>query len=384
MESLDRFAHEKLIALESRAQRRRLQQTDRHAPARARRDGRELISFSCNDYLDLSHHPAVIEAAVTATRRYGVGSGASRLVTGNHPLFDEIESTLARIKGTEAACVFGSGYLANIGIIPTFAGEQDLIVADELCHACLFAGSQLAGSRLAIFRHNEIEHCAQILARERARHRHCLILTDGVFSMDGDLAPVVELAALAEQHDAWLMTDDAHGIGVVGGGRGSSFLAGGKARVALQMGTLSKAVGSYGGYLCASEPVIDFVKTRARSLIYSTGLPPATVAAAIAALELIEADATLVEQPLRKARLFARLLNLPEPQSCIVPIILGEELRTLAASAQLERSGFLVTAIRPPTVPAGTARLRFTFTAGHEDADIERLVEAVRPLLADA
>lgn len=383
MESLDRFAADKLAVLESRTQRRRLQETDRHAPARARRNGRDLISFCCNDYLDLSHHPQVIEAAIAATRRYGVGSGASRLVTGNHPLFAELEARLARIKGTDAACVFGSGYLANVGIIPTFVGEHDLIIADELCHACLFAGSRLSGATLEIFRHNDLVHCAQILERERGRHPRCLILTDGVFSMDGDLAPVAELAALAERHDAWLMTDDAHGIGVVGGGRGSSFVAGRKAPVALQMGTLSKAVGGYGGYLCASEPVIDFVKTRARSLIYSTGLPPATVAAAIAALELIETDPALIERPLRHARSFSRMLNLPEPQSCIVPIILGEEARTLAASAQLEAAGFLVTAIRPPTVPAGTARLRFTFTAGHEDADIDRLVQAVRPLLPD-
>ena len=382
MESLDLYAAGKLAALERRAQRRRLQPSDRHAPARVMREGRDLISFCCNDYLNLSHHPQVIEAALAATRRYGAGSGASRLVTGNHPLYAGLEERLARIKNTDAACVFGSGYLANIGIIPTFADEQDLIVADELCHACLFAGSRLSGATLEIFRHNDLQHCARILAQRRARHPRCLILTDGVFSMDGDLAPVAELAALAERHDAWLMTDDAHGIGVVGGGRGSSFVAGGKLPVALQMGTLSKAVGGYGGYLCASAPVIDFVKTRARSLIYSTGLPPASVAAAIAALDLIAADADLVARPLRKARLFARLLDLPEPQSCIVPIILGEETRTLAASARLEQSGFLVIAIRPPTVPAGTARLRFTFTAGHEDADIERLAAAVRPLLA--
>ena len=383
MESLDRFAADKLAALERRAQRRRLQLTDRYAPARARRNGRDLISLCCNDYLDLSHHPDVIEAAVAALRRYGAGSGASRLVTGNHPLFAELEARLARIKGTAAACVFGSGYLANVGIIPTFAGERDLIVADELCHACLFSGSRLSGAALHVFRHNDLAHCAQILAHERGRHPRCLILTDGVFSMDGDLAPVAELAELAERHDAWLLTDDAHGIGVVGGGRGSSFAAGRKLPIALQMGTLSKAVGGYGGYLCASEPVIDFVKTRARSLIYSTGLPPATVGAAIAALHLIETDTQLIERPLRNARRFTRLLNLPEPQSCIVPIILGDETRTLEASARLEQAGFLVTAIRPPTVPAGTARLRFTFTAGHEDAQIDDLAAAVRALLAD-
>ena len=384
MDSLERFAEQKLADLEQRAQRRTLQDTDRYAAGRARRNGRDLISFCCNDYLNLSHHPKVIEAAVEAARRYGVGSGASRLVTGNHPLFNELESRLARLKGTEAACVFGSGYLANIGIIPAFVGPDDLILADELCHACLFAGSQLSLARLLTFRHNDLDHCAEFLRTRRAEHRNCLILTDGVFSMDGDLAPVRALASLAQEYDAWLMTDDAHGIGVVGGGRGSSFVDGAKAPVPLQMGTLSKAVGGYGGYLCASQTTIDFVKTRARSLIYSTGLPPATVAAAIAALDLIESDSDLVRLPLQKARLFTRHLNLPEPESCIVPVILGDESATLAASARLEEAGFLVTAIRPPTVPAGTARLRFTFTAAHEDHEILRLANAVRPMVTDS
>ena len=381
MSSLDNFASAKLDRLAARSLKRTLAETDRFAATRVRRDGREMTSFCCNDYLNLSHHPKVIEAAVAATERFGAGAGASRLVTGNHSLYAELEESLARLKGTEAACVFGSGYLTNVGVIPSLVGAQDLIVADELSHACLHAGSRLSRARLEIFRHNELEHCRDTLERHRQDHEHCLILTDGVFSMDGDLAPTDALAKLAAAHDAWLMTDDAHGVGVVGDGRGSTFVGDGKADVPLQMGTLSKAIGAYGGYLCASRPVIDLIKTRARSLIYSTGLPPGAVAAAIAAVEIIETEPALVAAPLQKARLFARALNLPEPESCIVPLILGAADAALRASTSLAEAGFLVTAIRPPTVPEGTARLRFTFTAGHDDAEVERLVAAVRKLV---
>ena len=343
----------------------------------AERGGRRLLSFSCNDYLNLSRHPAIIKAAVEAAQRYGVGAGASRLVTGNHPLYDDLESRLARLKGTEAACVFGSGYLANIGIIPALAGSGDLILVDELSHACIHAGAKLSGATVQRYRHGDVAHAEALLTEHRGGHAHALIATDGVFSMDGDLAPLEELSALAKRHDAWLLTDDAHGLGVVGRGRGSAF-ANASTQVPLQMGTLSKAVGAYGGYLCASQAVIDLMRTRARPFIYSTGLPPPVVAAAIAALDLIERDRALTEEPLRKARLFTRALNLPEAQSAIVPVIVGEAEAALAASEMLEAEGFLVVAIRPPTVPAGTARLRFAFTAQHPESEIERLAGIVR------
>lgn len=377
-ESLDQFARTKLDALDAQSLRRHLVETKRFAAAAARRHGRDLISFCDNDYLNLSQHPDVKQAAIEATRLHGVGSGASRLVTGNHPLFAALEARLARLKGTDDCVVFGSGYLANLGIIPTLMGQGDVILADELAHACLMTGMKLSGAQAHVFRHNDMAHLESLLAAHRDTARHCLILTDGVFSMDGDLAPVTDLARLAAAHDAWLMTDDAHGIGVVAAGRGSSFVDGVKADVPLQMGTLSKAIGGYGGYLCASGPVCDLLRTRARTLIYSTGLPPATVAAAIAALDLIEADPDFAALPVRKAALFTRALNLPDPQSPIVPVILGDARETLAASALLEAEGYLVTAIRPPTVPDGTARLRFTFTAGHKDEDILRLAKIVR------
>ncbi|MBT6441983.1 MAG: 8-amino-7-oxononanoate synthase [Alphaproteobacteria bacterium] len=384
MQSLDDFAKDRLDSLERRQLRRQLVETERGDGAQATRDGRAMISFSCNDYLNLSHDPRVLQAAQDAAARYGTGSGASRLVTGNHPLFSDLESRLAKLKGTEDACVFGSGYLATLGIIPSLVGPQDLILADEFSHACIMAGSKLSGARFEIFRHNDIAHAEEILAAHRASHGHAMILTDGVFSMDGDLAPVAALSSLAEQYDAWFMTDDAHGVGVVGGGRGSGFVGGNKIDVPLQMGTLSKAIGGYGGYLCASADVINLIRTRARTFIYTTGLPPAVIASAIAALDIIAAEPELVARPLENARLFTNLLGLPEAESCIVPVVLGNPEKALSASAMLDSEGYIVTAIRPPTVPEGTARLRFAFAAPHLPQDIHRLAGLVRThLLGD-
>jgi len=380
MRSLDGFAGNKLAALE-REQLRRMPVVTTRAGIWAERDGRRLLSFSCNDYLNFSQHPQIVAAAIEATKRYGVGAGASRLVTGNHPLYDELEARLARLKGSEAACVFGSGYLANTGIIPAVVGSDDLILIDELAHACIHASARLSGAQIHLYRHCDPNHAENLLAQHRADKKRALIATDGVFSMDGDIAPLAALSEVARRYDAWLLSDDAHGLGVVGGGRGSAFVNG-AARAAidvpLQAGTLSKAVGAYGGYLCASKPVIDLMRTRARTFIYSTGLPPAIVAAAISALDLIERDPCYAAEPLRKARLFTRALNLPEAQSAIVPVIVGDAAAALAASDLLRENGFLVVAIRPPTVPAGTARLRFAFTAQHEDDDIARLAELVR------
>ncbi len=377
MNSLDRYAQDKLAALEASGLRREIAETGRGPGAAAVRGDASLVSFCCNDYLTLTPHPKVKRAAAAAVETYGAGAGASRLVTGSHPLYVELEAALARLKGTYAACVFGSGYLANLGIVPTFVGDGDLILADALVHSSMHAGARASHARLELFAHNDIDDCRRLLAGHRAAYGRCLIMTEGVFSMDGDRAPLAALAALGEDYDAWLMVDDAHGLGVLGGGRGSVTEAGCAGRVPLQMGTLSKAVGAYGGFLCASKPVIDLLPSRARSLIYSTGLPAAAVAAAIAAIDLIARDAALVAAPLGKARLFTALLNVAPAESAIVPLIVGAPERALAASRALEAEGFLVTAIRPPTVPENTARLRFTFTAGHRDDDIRRLARCV-------
>ena len=377
MDSLDEFAAAKLAGLDRGGLKRVLAETTR-GELHVERNGRRLLSFSCNDYLNFTHHPDVKAAAIAAITRYGLGSGSSRLVTGNHPLHAELEARLARLKGAEGACVFGSGFLANAGIVPALIGEGDLVILDELSHACLWAGARLARARVLPYRHKDVGHVEALLRAHRGAHPHVLVATDGVFSMDGDLAPLAELGRLARRHDAWLLSDDAHGIGVVGGGRGSTFAGPEPADVPLQMGTLSKAIGAYGGYLCASASVIALMPNRARTLIYSTGLPPAIVAAAIAALDLIGREPDYAARPLAKAKAFTRRAGLPEAQSPIVPIIVGSAAAALAASRRLEEEGFLAIAIRPPTVPEGTARLRLAFTAAHPDAEIERLADLVR------
>jgi 8-amino-7-oxononanoate synthase len=370
MKSLDRFATEKLDGLDKAALRRRLVETDRESFPWVVRGGRRLLSFSCNDYLGLSVHPEVKAAAVEAVVRSGTGAGASRLVTGNNSLYDGLEQRLARAKGTEAACVFGSGYLANLGVIGALVGPDDVIFLDELDHACIHAGAQLSRATIKTFLHNDVGHAADLLEAHRKQFAKALLVTESVFSMDGDRAPLASLASLCAKNDVWLMSDDAHGFGI-------TLPDDTKAGIPLQMGTLSKAIGGYGGYLCASGPVIDLIKTRARPLIYSTGLPPATVAAASAALDVIEANPGLAAEPLRKAQLFTRRLGLALAESPIVPLVLGEPEAALVASAYLAEAGFLVTAIRPPTVPPGTARLRFAFSASHDDEDIERLAAVI-------
>jgi 8-amino-7-oxononanoate synthase len=380
-ESLDAFARHKLDALAARNLTRRVRTTARGPGARAVRGDARMIAFCDNDYLGLSQHPDVIAAAAAATRKHGAGAGASRLVTGSGPLYEALEARIARLKGTEAACVFGSGYLANIGIIPAFAGPKDLVVGDELMHACMHAGAKLAGAATHLFGHNDVADCERLMKMHRAVAGTCLILTEGVFSMDGDRAPVAELVDLAHRHDAWLLVDDAHAFGVIGGGRGSGIGADGRPLgVDLAMGTLSKAAGAYGGYVAASRVVTDYLVNRARSLIFTTGLPPGVLAAAEAALRLIEEDKALTALPLARARAFTSALGLPDAQSAVVPLVLGDEARALAASAALEERGFLVTAIRPPTVPAGTSRLRFTFAAAHSEEDVANLIAAVRAL----
>jgi len=380
MDSLSKFARKKLAEIKARSLYRQTIPTRHLAEVRLERGGKEYLSFSGNDYLGLSQHKDVIAAAVRAAKEFGAGARASRLVTGDHPLYQQLEADIATFKEAEAALVFGSGYLTNLGVIPILAGEGDLILADRLCHACLFAGSDLSKAALKVFRHNDLDHLREILETQRAKFRHTLILTDGVFSMDGVRAPVEDLANLAREFDAWLMVDDAHGLGVVEGGKGSSFKAGHKLDVPLQMGTLSKAVGVYGGYIAADAVVIDMIKNRARSLIFTTGLPPAAVGAALEGLNIISSNPDLCKKPLEKAALFCRELGLPAPQSSIVPIIIGDNDATMMAAKSLAEKGFLVHPIRPPTVPVGTARLRFSFSAAHDDKDILNLVEVIRVL----
>ena len=370
MTLLDETAQEYLENAKKNHLLRSLKDSSREDGVNVLRGGVKYISFSCNDYLGLSHNASVKKAAWDALEKYGAGSGASRLVTGNNPLYSELEKKLANLKKTESALVFGSGYLANIGTIPALVGRGDLILADKLVHACLLDGAKLSGAKLMRFEHNNVEKCSDILKKNRNEYKNCLIITDHVFSMDGDIAPVDELYKLAKKTDSWLMTDDAHGIGVLSKTH--------KHTPHIQMGTLSKAVGSYGGYVCASDVVIKFLQNKSRSLVYSTALPPMVLAASLAALNIIENDADLVKKPLDYARYFTSQMGLAEAVSPIVPIIIGDEAKAVSLSEALESEGFLVSAIRPPTVPSGTARLRFTFSAAHNEADIDRLVAVLK------
>ncbi|UMY19034.1 8-amino-7-oxononanoate synthase [Methylobacterium organophilum] len=368
--SLDAFACESLAALDASSLRRRLVPTARGARSRATRDGRALISFSCNDYLGLSQDPRVIAAGRTALERYGAGAGAARLVTGNHPPLVALEERLAAHKGKEAALVFGSGYLANLGIVSGLVGPGDLVLVDALGHSCLFSGVKLSGAEMLRFRHNDPSHLAELLGRRRGKAKRALILTERIFSMDGDRAPIETILAIAAEHDAWTLVDDAHGLGVVEPG----------ARAPLEMGTLSKTLGSYGGYLCASRAVIDLLTSRARSFVYTTGLPPASAAAALAALEIVEAEPERAARPLALARRFTDRLGLPPAQSPIVPVMVGAAEEALTLSRALEARGFLVVAIRPPTVPKDTARLRVAFSAAHDEGQVNALAQALAEL----
>jgi 8-amino-7-oxononanoate synthase len=367
MDSLNAFAAAKLDALGRRSLRRRLTPTAREDGVFVVRDGRRLISFSCNDYLGLSQDPRVKAAAQAAIARYGAGSGASRLVTGDYPLLSELETRLAHYKGTEAALVFGSGYLANLGVIPALAGPDDLILLDELAHACMVSGARLSRARVLTYRHNDLEDLAEKLAAARGGAARALVLTERVFSMDGDRAPLATLLPLAARHDAWTLVDDAHGLGVVAP----------EGQAPLELGTLSKALGAYGGYLCAAAPVIELLKSRARSFVYATGLPPAAAGAALAALDILEREPQRAARPLILARRLTAALGLAPAESAIVPILVGEAARALHLSDALARRGFLAVAIRPPTVPNGQARLRIALSAAHSEGQVDDLAQAL-------
>ncbi len=361
MPALLDIVNEELAQAKEQSLFRSIRETERLGGGRVRRGGKEYISFSCNDYFGLAHDSRVIEAARLALERFGAGAGASRLVTGSHPLYAELEGLLAELKGTERALVFGSGYLANLGVIPALVRKGDLILADRLSHACTWDGARLSGAALLRFEHNKPDHCQELLEQQRGGFDRCLILTETVFSMEGDCAPVAELFELARAHDAWLMTDDAHGLGLGSAGPAD-----------VRMGTLSKAAGSCGGYVCARSEVIAFLENRARTLMFTTGLPPASVAAARAGLQILKDDEALRRKPLENARTFTKALGREPAASPIVPVIVGDASRALEASAALEAAGYLAVAIRPPSVPPGTARLRFAFSAGHEAHQIER------------
>ena len=344
----------------------------REAPdsAHIREHGREYLSFMGNDYLGLGHHPQVVQAAEKALEQYGAGAGASRVLSGNHPEYVALESALASSKQREAALVFGSGYLANIGIFSALLGEGDIVFADKLAHACMLDGIALSGATLVRFAHNDMAHLKAQLEAHRGRGKQAIIATEHVFSMDGDIAPIHEIVSLAKAYDCWSMIDDAHGLGIVDSAAHIS--------VDIWMGTLSKAAGNYGGYVLGSRALIAHLINHARSFLFTTALPPATIAGARAALELMQREADRAENLRARVKQFCEALNLPYYATPIVPLVLGEASRSLAAAEALKNHGILASAIRPPTVPPHTARLRFSFSAEHTQADIAKLVHALR------
>ncbi len=344
--------------------------------------GKNVLLMCSNDYLALSGHPSLREAACAAMLQHGFGSGAARLVSGTSPLHEELESRIARFKGTEAAILFNSGYAANTGIIPALAGERDAILSDSLNHASIIDGCRLSRAHVSVFRHKDMNHLERLLQQTRFAGRR-LIITDGVFSMDGDIAPLDDMAALAERYDAMLMVDDAHATGILGeNGRGTAEYFGIVGRVPIQMGTLSKALGSFGAYAAGSRTLIEYLLNRARSYVYSTALPPSICAASIAAIGIVESDPALRQRlQMNRKRLidgFKKIgVDTANSESPIVPIMIGDSEKALKAAARLFDCGVYATAIRPPTVSPGTARIRMTVTAGHTNEDIDFVLKAL-------
>lgn len=347
-------------------------------------EGKKYLSLSSNNYLGLTHSPKVQKAAFDAVLQHGTGSGGARLTTGSHPLYKSLERDLAQFKGTEAALVFNTGYMANVGTISALVGKGDLIFSDELNHASIIDGCRLSKGQTVVYRHRDMKDLAEKLRNSTCPGKR-LIVTDGVFSMDGDIAPLDKIVPLAEEYQAMVMVDDAHAVGVLGrGGRGTVDYFGLKGRVAVQVGTLSKSLASEGGYVAGSQMFIQYLVNKARSFIFSTALSPATVAAATSALRVLKTTPQLVDKLLENAAgmrtaLVAAGLKVDGALTPILPILVGEAALAVAMNQELQEQGLLVSAIRPPTVSPGASRLRITVSAAHE---IEELVKAADIIIA--
>jgi 8-amino-7-oxononanoate synthase len=350
--------------------------------AEIERDGRRLINFASNDYLGLAGDSRLIEAAIAATQYYGTGSTGSRLLSGHRPLHDQLEKAIATLKQTEDALVFSSGYLANIGAIAALASSRDVIFADQYNHSSLKNGAILSGATVIEYKHNDSDDLQQKLTQQRFLHRRSLILTDSVFSMDGDLCPLPQLLDFAAEFESMLLVDEAHATGVLGAtGAGCVEHFSASDRPLIQVGTLSKALGSLGGYVAASATIIDFLRNRAPSWIYTTGLSPADTAAALTAIEIVQSE------PQRRAQLWQNVqwlkaqlseLNLLPSDSPILCLGLDRPETAIAIAQNLLDSGIFAPAIRPPTVP--TSRLRFTVMATHRREHLQALVAACQSL----
>jgi glycine C-acetyltransferase/8-amino-7-oxononanoate synthase len=366
--------HERLEEIRDRGLYRRLRCVSGPQGPRVLLDGRPVLLLCSNNYLGLADHPRVREAAAEAAMRYGAGSGASRLISGNMTIHRRLEDGLTDFKGAEACLLFGSGYLANSGVVSTLAQEGDVVFSDALNHASIIDGCRLSRAETFVYDHCDVAHLEWGL--RQAEGRGALIVTDGVFSMDGDVAPLRDIVDLAQRYDARLMVDEAHGTGCIGpGGRGLVAELGLADQVDVIVGTLGKALGSYGAYVLCDETMAKFLINTARTLIFSTALPPPSVAAAIAALDLLREQPRRVEKLQRNSRVLREALaesgmTVPEGDSPIVPLIVGEAEAAVAAADRALERGIFAPAIRPPTVPAGTSRLRLAVMASHTKTEL--------------
>lgn len=383
----------RLNALREQNLFRDLRRVDSAQGPRIEIGGKTLLNFSSNDYLGLANHPALKEAAIKAVEKFGAGAGASRLICGSLAPFHELEEALAAFKGTEAALTFSTGYAAALGTITALLGKDDVIILDKLVHACIVDAAKLSGAKLRVFDHNDLNDLEKILrwsssfslsqkTLKRELKPRILVITESIFSMDGDTAPLREIVALKEKYGAWLMVDEAHATGIIGrNGRGLADALSIREQIEIQMGTLGKALGASGGYICGSRALIDFLVNRARSFIFSTAPVPAAAAAAMAGIQLVQST----EGSTARKNLAARIQDLNSKlkiknsklQSAILPLILGDENAALAAAQTLREQNIFVPAIRYPTVARGAARLRITLTADHSAADISKLCAAL-------
>ena len=351
---------------------------------RVKRNNQEFIMMASNNYLGLTHDLRVQQAAKYAVEQYGTGSGGARLTSGTFPLFNELELGIADFKHTEQALVFNTGYMANVGTITALMNKNSIIISDELNHASIIDGCRLSGARIERYNHKDIEHAEHILKNYKSSHK--MIITDGVFSMDGDIAPLDKLYELGKEYNALLMVDDAHSTGVLGNGRGTAHHFG-LTDVDVQLGTLSKALGSVGGYVAGRKELIEYLVNYSRSFIFSTALSPADIGAALEALNIVKNEPLVVEQLHENTAYMANKLQSMgiecDDETPIFPIIVGDNERALSLAHELEARGIIITAIRPPTVPVGESRLRMTVTAAHSQEQLDYVANTLRGLLVD-
>lgn len=344
--------------------------------------GKTYLSFCSNNYLGLANHPKIKQAAIAAINQYGWGAGASRLVSGNMTLHQELERKIAEFKDAEAALLFPTGYMANVGAVCALVAKGDIIIGDKLNHASIIDGCRQSGAAFRVYPHNNINHLEKLLQRSSIFRRR-LVVTESVFSMDGDTAPLPEIVEIAKRYDSIIMIDDAHAMGVFGRhGKGMIEHYGLEGKIDVIMGSLSKAIGSIGGFIAGSKHLIDFLKNKARSFIYTTALPPAVCAASLAGLALLQDDTSLIDKLWKninylKSQL-SKFANNIAVESPVVPIIIGSAENALHLSTKLYQNGILIPAIRPPTVLAGTSRLRISLMADHSESDIDRLIALLK------